>query len=165
MSSMTMPSLDINWKNIKKSKNNNMKIEKNITRNWSICVFISLILTIVTSAAPPETPAWDAYVKLVAEEGEFEGDANAVFKDAQAILEYNSGATEGGYEEIALDVDADAAFVSDIAMKVLHVPACDPLIAPIIYTIPLQLLSYHVAMIKGTDVDQPRNLAKSVTVE
>ncbi len=61
--------------------------------------------------------------------------------------------------------DKDAAFVSDNAMKVLHVPACDPLIAPIIYTIPLQLLSYHVAMIKGTDVDQPRNLAKSVTVE
>jgi len=61
--------------------------------------------------------------------------------------------------------DKDAAFVSDTAMKVLHVPACDPLIAPIIYTVPLQLLSYHVAMIKGTDVDQPRNLAKSVTVE
>ena len=38
-------------------------------------------------------------------------------------------------------------------------------IAPIVYTIPLQLLSYHVAVIKGTDVDQPRNLAKSVTVE
>jgi glucosamine--fructose-6-phosphate aminotransferase (isomerizing) len=37
--------------------------------------------------------------------------------------------------------------------------------APIIFTIPLQLLSYHVALIKGTDVDQPRNLAKSVTVE
>ena len=47
----------------------------------------------------------------------------------------------------------------------LHVPSCDPLLAPIIYTIPLQLLSYHVAIIKGTDVDQPRNLAKSVTVE
>ena len=50
-------------------------------------------------------------------------------------------------------------------MKVLEVPVCDDLIAPIIYTIPLQLLSYHVAIIKGTDVDQPRNLAKSVTVE
>ena len=37
--------------------------------------------------------------------------------------------------------------------------------APILYTIPLQLLSYHVAVLKGTDVDQPRNLAKSVTVE
>jgi len=50
-------------------------------------------------------------------------------------------------------------------MKVLEVPVCDELIAPIIYTVPLQLLSYHVAIIKGTDVDQPRNLAKSVTVE
>jgi len=49
--------------------------------------------------------------------------------------------------------------------SVLEVPSCDPIVAPIVYTIPLQLLSYHVAVIKGTDVDQPRNLAKSVTVE
>lgn len=61
--------------------------------------------------------------------------------------------------------DRKAEFSPDPAMKVLHVPACDPLIAPVIYTVPLQLLSYHVAIIKGTDVDQPRNLAKSVTVE
>jgi len=61
--------------------------------------------------------------------------------------------------------DKDAKFKSDETMKVLEVPVCDELIAPIIYTIPLQLLSYHVAIIKGTDVDQPRNLAKSVTVE
>jgi glucosamine--fructose-6-phosphate aminotransferase (isomerizing) len=50
-------------------------------------------------------------------------------------------------------------------MKVIPVPHCDIFMAPLIYTIPLQLLSYHVALIKGTDVDQPRNLAKSVTVE
>lgn len=50
-------------------------------------------------------------------------------------------------------------------MIVMPMPACDDLIAPIVYTLPLQLLSYHVAVIKGTDVDQPRNLAKSVTVE
>jgi glucosamine--fructose-6-phosphate aminotransferase (isomerizing) len=61
--------------------------------------------------------------------------------------------------------DSNANFISDDTMKVLEVAPCDPLIAPIIYTIPLQLLSYHVAIIKGTDVDQPRNLAKSVTVE
>ena len=61
--------------------------------------------------------------------------------------------------------DKGSEFRSDESMKVLHVPYCDPIIAPIIYTIPLQLLSYHVAIIKGTDVDQPRNLAKSVTVE
>lgn len=47
----------------------------------------------------------------------------------------------------------------------IHVPQCGSWIAPIIYTIPLQLLAYHVAVAKGTDVDQPRNLAKSVTVE
>ena len=50
-------------------------------------------------------------------------------------------------------------------MKVIQIPVCDDLIAPIVYTLPLQLLSYYVAIIKGTDVDQPRNLAKSVTVE
>jgi len=44
-------------------------------------------------------------------------------------------------------------------------PECDPLITPIIYSIPAQLLAYHTAVAKGTDVDQPRNLAKSVTVE
>jgi glucosamine--fructose-6-phosphate aminotransferase (isomerizing) len=44
-------------------------------------------------------------------------------------------------------------------------PPCGELIAPIVFTIPLQLLAYHVAVLKGTDVDQPRNLAKSVTVE
>ncbi|MEO2175887.1 MAG: glutamine--fructose-6-phosphate transaminase (isomerizing) [bacterium] len=44
-------------------------------------------------------------------------------------------------------------------------PDCHPVVSPIIYTIPMQLLAYHVAILKGTDVDQPRNLAKSVTVE
>jgi len=61
--------------------------------------------------------------------------------------------------------DSDANFTSDDTMKVINVPVCDDLIAPIVYTLPLQLLSYYVAIIKGTDVDQPRNLAKSVTVE
>ena len=50
-------------------------------------------------------------------------------------------------------------------VTLLHLPACDDILAPLLYTIPLQLLSYHVALLKGTDVDQPRNLAKSVTVE
>ena len=54
---------------------------------------------------------------------------------------------------------------NDIDVMGIEVPEVDPLISPIVYTIPLQLLAYHVALIKGTDVDQPRNLAKSVTVE
>lgn len=49
--------------------------------------------------------------------------------------------------------------------RLIKVPSCGSWIAPIVYTIPLQLLAYHVAVAKGTDVDQPRNLAKSVTVE
>jgi glucosamine--fructose-6-phosphate aminotransferase (isomerizing) len=47
----------------------------------------------------------------------------------------------------------------------VQLPEVDPFVAPILYTIPVQLLAYHTAVIKGTDVDQPRNLAKSVTVE
>jgi glucosamine--fructose-6-phosphate aminotransferase (isomerizing) len=50
-------------------------------------------------------------------------------------------------------------------IHVIEMPTVDPIIAPIVYTIPMQLLAYHVAVLKGTDVDQPRNLAKSVTVE
>lgn len=61
--------------------------------------------------------------------------------------------------------DRSAHFRGGKAMKVLDVPHCEKIVAPILYTVPLQLLSYHVALIKGTDVDQPRNLAKSVTVE
>ncbi|MEO9944368.1 glutamine--fructose-6-phosphate transaminase (isomerizing) [Paraglaciecola sp.] len=61
--------------------------------------------------------------------------------------------------------DKEANFKSDDTMRVINVPHCDEAIAPIVYTLPLQLLSYYVAVIKGTDVDQPRNLAKSVTVE
>jgi glutamine---fructose-6-phosphate transaminase (isomerizing) len=47
----------------------------------------------------------------------------------------------------------------------IAVPQCAPFVAPLLYTIPVQLLAYHTAVLKGTDVDQPRNLAKSVTVE
>ncbi|WP_194756565.1 glutamine--fructose-6-phosphate transaminase (isomerizing) [Aliidiomarina indica] len=61
--------------------------------------------------------------------------------------------------------DRDAEFASDDSMRVINLNHVDELVAPIVYTIPLQLLSYYVAIIKGTDVDQPRNLAKSVTVE
>ena len=69
---------------------------------------------------------------------------------------------------------AQVVFLSDAAgMKALgplakasiEIPEVDPFVAPVLYTIPVQLIAYHVAVLKGTDVDQPRNLAKSVTVE
>jgi len=61
--------------------------------------------------------------------------------------------------------DKAAGVRGEEGLSVLEVPAVHPITAPIVYTVPLQLLSYHVAVLKGTDVDQPRNLAKSVTVE
>ena len=63
---------------------------------------------------------------------------------------------------------ADQKGIAKMGDKVrwsVELPACDPLVAPLLYAIPVQLLAYHVAVLKGTDVDQPRNLAKSVTVE
>ncbi|HEY3487136.1 MAG TPA: glutamine--fructose-6-phosphate transaminase (isomerizing) [Gammaproteobacteria bacterium] len=66
-----------------------------------------------------------------------------------------------------LYVFADKAFhiESEQDIRVIEVPSCPVDMAPIVFTIPLQLLAYHVAVLRGTDVDQPRNLAKSVTVE
>ncbi|QFT08737.1 glutamine--fructose-6-phosphate transaminase (isomerizing) [Vibrio sp. THAF190c] len=61
--------------------------------------------------------------------------------------------------------DEAAGFESDENMKIIKMPHVSEVTAPIYYTVPMQLLSYHVALIKGTDVDQPRNLAKAVTVE
>ena len=57
------------------------------------------------------------------------------------------------------------AELGGLAAATVELPTVDPFVAPILYAIPVQLLAYHVAVIKGTDVDQPRNLAKSVTVE
>lgn len=69
----------------------------------------------------------------------------------------------GGILYVFADVNVN--FSSDETMRVINVPYIEHWLAPVLYTLPLQLLSYYVAIIKGTDVDQPRNLAKSVTVE
>ena len=61
--------------------------------------------------------------------------------------------------------DSETSFTPAEDVAVLKVPEVNRLLAPIVFVVPLQLLSYHVAVLKGTDVDQPRNLAKSVTVE
>jgi len=67
--------------------------------------------------------------------------------------------------ELFVFADAHAKMAADEATHVIVMPEVHELLAPLVYAIPMQLLSYHVAIIKGTDVDQPRNLAKSVTVE
>ncbi|WP_406704691.1 glutamine--fructose-6-phosphate transaminase (isomerizing) [Sodalis sp.] len=61
--------------------------------------------------------------------------------------------------------EQDAGFTASENMKIIPLPHVEQIVAPIFYTVPMQLLAYHIALIKGTDVDQPRNLAKSVTVE
>ncbi len=66
---------------------------------------------------------------------------------------------------IIVVTDAKTDDLEDVAWEVLEVPATNELLTPILLTLPLQLLAYHVAVYRGTDVDQPRNLAKSVTVE
>jgi glucosamine--fructose-6-phosphate aminotransferase (isomerizing) len=68
--------------------------------------------------------------------------------------------------ELFVFADAAAGITEDPARgALLRVNSGGNLIAPMVFTVPLQLLAYHVAVLKGTDVDQPRNLAKSVTVE
>ena len=73
-------------------------------------------------------------------------------------------AARGG--KVVLISDAEGVEkASDVAWASIKLPTVHPFVAPILYSIPVQLLAYHIAVLKGTDVDQPRNLAKSVTVE
>jgi glucosamine--fructose-6-phosphate aminotransferase (isomerizing) len=70
----------------------------------------------------------------------------------------------GGKVVLISDAEGIAA-AGENTIATIEMPKVHPLIAPLVYAIPVQLLAYHVAVCKGTDVDQPRNLAKSVTVE
>ena len=70
-----------------------------------------------------------------------------------------------GARVVLLGDEAGIGRLGDMAAAAVRMPSVDPVVAPILYAIPVQLLAYHVAVIKGTDVDQPRNLAKAVTVE
>ena len=73
-------------------------------------------------------------------------------------------AARGG-QVLLMSNAAGIARAGDAARWTVTLPECDPFIAPLIYALPIQLLAYHIAVLKGTDVDQPRNLAKAVTVE
>ncbi len=71
--------------------------------------------------------------------------------------------TRGGQLYVMTEEDTDIEPVD--GLELVKIPGCPEAVAPLLLTVPLQLLSYHVAVMRGTDVDQPRNLAKSVTVE
>ena len=93
--------------------------------------------------------------------------------NAQRRLEESQNGLGLGIAEAAIEfdhcrpvcADGQAGMSNGEGTHVINMPHIHDVLAPILYTIPLQLLSYYVAVLKGTDVDQPRNLAKSVTVE
>ena len=96
-----------------------------------------------------------------------------VINQAHALENYNvysrniplqEAAARGG-RIMAFTDDLGASRLRAFAERVVVLPRVGAFAAPILHTIPVQLLAYHVAVLKGTDVDQPRNLAKSVTVE
>jgi glucosamine--fructose-6-phosphate aminotransferase (isomerizing) len=88
--------------------------------------------------------------------------SDALFAKTASNLEE---ATARGGWVIFLSDGPGARRLAGIARKTVVLPEVDPFVAPLLYAIPVQLLAYHVAVLKGTDVDKPRNLAKSVTVE
>jgi glutamine---fructose-6-phosphate transaminase (isomerizing) len=88
--------------------------------------------------------------------------SNELFDKTASNLE--EAAARGG-RVILISDKAGIARLGGKAAHVIEVPSCDPIVAPILCAVPVQLLAYHAAVAKGTDVDQPRNLAKSVTVE
>jgi glucosamine--fructose-6-phosphate aminotransferase (isomerizing) len=81
----------------------------------------------------------------------------------KTISNMSEVAARGG--KVILITDAAGAAHAPKGARVIVGPTCDPLLAPLVYAPPIQLMAYHVAVQKGADVDQPRNLAKSVTVE
>ncbi len=91
--------------------------------------------------------------------------AVAPSNDLLAKLKSNLHEVQARGGKLYVFADADAGFSNEPGITLVNIPHVPASLEPIIYTIPLQLLAYHVAVMKGTDVDQPRNLAKSVTVE
>ena len=82
----------------------------------------------------------------------------------EKMLSQIEQAKSRGGRVIAIATDGDT-LIAEKADHVLYVPPVPPLLSPVVSVIPLQLLAYHIAVWRGADVDQPRNLAKSVTVE
>ncbi len=80
-------------------------------------------------------------------------------------LKANMQEVHARHGELFVFASEDSGIKEETGIHVIDVPIVDELLAPIVYSVPVQLLSYHIAVSRGTDVDQPRNLAKSVTVE
>ena len=103
-----------------------------------------------------------AYLNLI--EHDRRNLTDAVRARLAEALDTSEAELEAGREQ-ALLAGLRIAAAGEGCMATIEMPKVHPLIAPLVYAVPVQLLAYHVACVKGTDVDQPRNLAKSVTVE
>ena len=116
----------------------------------------------ITAISDPET--------FIIENPDSKGSI-AIIPNPQGVVNLAQRKLISNLEEVkarggTLYVCADPSVNMDVKSgKLIHMPECDFFISPIIYNIPLQILSYEVALLRGTDIDQPRNLAKSVTVE
>lgn len=88
--------------------------------------------------------------------------SDAVFEKTSSNLQ--EAAARGG-KIILISDEKGIKAMGDMASVSIGLPECHPFVAPLLYALPVQMLAYHVACLKGTDIDQPRNLAKSVTVE
>ena len=82
----------------------------------------------------------------------------------KTVSNIQEAAARGGKIIVFSDAEGIEA-IGDIVDAGVVLPTVHPFVAPILYAVPMQLLAYHTAALKGTDIDQPRNLAKSVTVE
>lgn len=71
----------------------------------------------------------------------------------------------GLHRMFSIHLDEEGARRAPAGVRLIVAPGCEDIVAPLVYAVPIQMLAYYVAVQKGADVDQPRNLAKSVTVE
>ena len=92
-------------------------------------------------------------------------DVGVAYADLLEKLQSNLAEVRARGGKLIVFAHPSAGFREEPDVTVIRLPDIPRVLAPIVYVVPLQLLAYHVAVLKGTDVDQPRNLAKSVTVE
>ena len=105
---------------------------------------------------------WDGFVHAFIEDVMVDGDYRRLGVGVELVHAARGGARVG---EVDRGVFVVAVRAADVADDVIYIPSVEEYLQPIVSVVPLQLLSYHIAVLRGCDVDKPRNLAKSVTVE
>ena len=129
----------------------------------SLSAALALVFAMPAFAADPPKPPVQESAAGITHSLLVTGGETYIIGDDNSIAWRWPGSTRDGWVlAIATEGDTELAGKAD---EVIYLPVTDPLLTPILAAIPMQLLSYHIATRRGCDVDQPRNLAKSVTVE